>query len=105
MDASPYGTCPRCGSPGVSRERRPNGNDKCALGHVYPSASLNSRVVKKVLPDGTKLEVAMSAIKAGDNFTLDDRGCAGATEDGTRVYTAMTDASLRNGVWGTDVES
>lgn len=29
--------CPVCGSFGVSRERRPNGNDKCAQGHVYPS--------------------------------------------------------------------
>lgn len=26
-----------CGSPGVSRERRPGGNDACAEGHVYPS--------------------------------------------------------------------
>ncbi len=34
-----YGRCPHCGSPGVERERRPNGNDKCSNGHVYPSAS------------------------------------------------------------------
>lgn len=33
-----YGKCPICGQPGVSRERRPNGNDQCANGHVYPSA-------------------------------------------------------------------
>jgi hypothetical protein len=32
-----YGLCPHCGSPGVSRERRPGGNDACAEGHVYPS--------------------------------------------------------------------
>lgn len=32
-----YGFCPICGAPGVSRERRPNGNDTCQNGHVYPS--------------------------------------------------------------------
>lgn len=34
----PYGKCPRCGAWGESRERRPNGNDTCENGHVYPSA-------------------------------------------------------------------
>lgn len=32
-----YGYCPYCGEPGKTRERRPNGNDKCVNGHVYPS--------------------------------------------------------------------
>ena len=32
-----YGYCPECGAKGVTRERRPNGNDKCAKGHTYPS--------------------------------------------------------------------
>lgn len=32
-----YGYCPTCGSPGVTRERRPNGNDTCSNGHTYPS--------------------------------------------------------------------
>ena len=36
---SPYGKCPTCGANGVTRERRPNGNDKCERGHEYPSAS------------------------------------------------------------------
>jgi hypothetical protein len=34
-----YGFCPICGAPGSQRERRPNGNDRCAKGHEYPSAS------------------------------------------------------------------
>ena len=34
---APYGLCPVCGGAGLSRERRPNGNDKCVNGHVYPS--------------------------------------------------------------------
>jgi len=32
-----YGLCPTCKTEGVSRERRPNGNDRCANGHIYPS--------------------------------------------------------------------
>ena len=34
---SVYGYCPKCGAPGVQRERRPNGNDKCEKGCSYPS--------------------------------------------------------------------
>ena len=34
-----YGYCPECGAKGVMRERRPNGNDKCANGHTYPSSA------------------------------------------------------------------
>jgi hypothetical protein len=33
-----YGYCPECGAKGVMRERRPDGNDKCAKGHTYPSS-------------------------------------------------------------------
>jgi hypothetical protein len=29
--------CPQCGAPGVYRERRQNGNDRCQNDHVYPS--------------------------------------------------------------------
>jgi hypothetical protein len=36
-DNYPYGRCPECGNRGISRERRPNGNDECTHGHVYPS--------------------------------------------------------------------
>jgi hypothetical protein len=34
-----YGYCPQCGAKGVMRERRPNGTDKCANGHTYPSST------------------------------------------------------------------
>jgi len=36
---APYGFCPICGAPGVLRERRPDGNDRCNQGHTYPSRS------------------------------------------------------------------
>lgn len=32
-----YGRCPACGGKGVKRERRPNGNDTCENGHIYPT--------------------------------------------------------------------
>lgn len=99
MTNLPYGTCPKCGSPGVSRERRPNGNDKCERGHLYPSGTSTTRVVKKVLPDGTKLAVAMSMLKAGDSFTLDDLGHAEGIEDGTQIYTASSEPIFTDGVW------
>lgn len=36
-ESAPYGKCPICGAPGVMRERRPGGNDRCENGHEYPS--------------------------------------------------------------------
>ncbi len=36
---NPTGYCPDCGKPGVERERRPNGNDRCEGGHTYPSST------------------------------------------------------------------
>lgn len=36
---SRYGYCPECGAPGVMRERRINGNDRCKNGCIYPSAN------------------------------------------------------------------
>jgi len=43
-----YGFCPKCGAPGVSRERRPNGNDICRTGHEYPSREADHPPVKPV---------------------------------------------------------
>jgi hypothetical protein len=37
MSDSAYGYCPKCGAKGVTRERRPNGDDRCENGHKYPS--------------------------------------------------------------------
>ncbi len=33
-----YGRCPKCMGLGVTRERRPNGNDTCVNGHTYSSS-------------------------------------------------------------------
>lgn len=37
-DDGGIGFCPKCGAPGVMRERQPNGNDTCKNGHTYPSS-------------------------------------------------------------------
>jgi hypothetical protein len=37
LSAPVYGTCPQCGGPGVSTERRMNGNSQCAAGHSFPN--------------------------------------------------------------------
>ena len=37
LGETPYGHCPKCDAPGVLRERRIDGNDRCANGHEYPS--------------------------------------------------------------------
>ena len=34
---APYGYCPICGAHGQTRERRPDGYDRCTAGHLYPT--------------------------------------------------------------------
>lgn len=41
---APYGYCPVCGVMGHSRERRPDGNDTCKNGHVYPARTSISKL-------------------------------------------------------------
>lgn len=40
-----YGYCPICGAEVISRERRPNGNDRCEKGHTI--ASVNTLTPKQ----------------------------------------------------------
>lgn len=37
IEQHPYGYCPKCGAPGVMRERIDDGNDRCARNCTYPS--------------------------------------------------------------------
>ena len=57
-----YGYCPQCGAKGVMRERRPNGNDKCANGHTYPS-STSTPPQRKPLTDEEIDELSRSMVK------------------------------------------
>lgn len=36
-ESATYGSCPQCGAEVIGRERRMNGNDRCANGHTFPS--------------------------------------------------------------------
>ena len=48
-----YGYCPQCHAPGVHRERRPNGNDRCGRGHEYPSSASLMLPIQPVPPLST----------------------------------------------------
>ena len=52
---APYGYCPACGGLGLSRERRPNGNDRCENGHEYPSSSSVASTLDRVSLEAEKL--------------------------------------------------
>jgi hypothetical protein len=69
-----YGYCPICGAEGVMRERRPNGYDKCAKNHTYPSskatppaqpAQKNDGAAK--MPCGAVVSNVYDAYEAGKN--------------------------------------
>jgi hypothetical protein len=49
-----YGYCPICGAEGVMRERRPNGYDKCAKGHTYPSSKATPPAAKRPVAEPHK---------------------------------------------------
>jgi hypothetical protein len=58
--AQAYGVCPECGSLCAERERRPNGNDRCRNGHVYPSKA--ARPYERVV-----LPITSGVSKGGQN--------------------------------------
>ena len=73
MNQNQYRTCPHCGGPGITRERRPNGNDRCAKGHEYPSVagtptpSMSTRRydILRNTPMELKIREALAAVEAG----------------------------------------
>lgn len=58
VTSTAYGYCPTCGKPGARRERRPNGDDTCIAGHVYPSAQATKtpRPPYGVIASGSRIE-------------------------------------------------
>lgn len=59
------------------------------------------RKIYRVLPDGTEERVRMAEIKAGDKFRIENE--PDSTEFTRRVFEAITDARLIDGVWGVSV--
>jgi len=65
-----YGYCPKCGLPGIARERRMNGNDTCTQGHVYPSSEAIQKgdplKTQVTIDDLKKLERHLNAIEVAN---------------------------------------
>jgi len=72
---SPLGNCPECGVKGKSRERRPNGNDTCENGHVYPSKNALRNVSEVINIVGRKRLVALLTLISAETIRelLDER--------------------------------
>lgn len=63
-----YGFCPICGEEGVLRERRPDGNDNCKNGHVYPSKSaLPSKDIKVITGYMDKIDFECELCKGAES--------------------------------------
>jgi hypothetical protein len=67
MSGAPYGYCPHCGSPGIARERRIGGYDRCEKGHDYPSLMAvlppeDQTRVRPVKPHGAQLNPILNEI-------------------------------------------
>lgn len=94
--AAPYGYCPECGEPGVTRERRPDGDDKCVNGHRYPSRNAhNAQPTPEPLPDHAD-HVPEIAARPEPTFAgiagrkLDDLKAQGYVVDGYSIQHAET---------------
>lgn len=96
IEDAPYGYCPICGAAGYSRERRPNGNDRCVNGCVYLSAS-----AKSTPPDTIKGE-AIAVAECYDNGTKESglrwipyTGLSHKIEFGDKLYTSPPDTQAK----------
>ena len=74
-----YGLCPICGTAGVSRERRLNGNDTCENGHTYPT---QSAVVAKHGDFG----VVKITFRKDERDPMKDSVCEGVTVFAAHVH-------------------
>lgn len=70
-----YGYCPECGAKGVQRERRPDGNDKCINGHIYPSSKALTQPAQE--PVATKTNEGITLHLGWDDLPV-----------GAKLYTA-----------------
>lgn len=99
----PYGFCPTCGCYGKARERRPNGNDTCVLGHTYPSRdalkerSTDLRVL--ISQRMAQFRHTMATIRSNGNYASNnyDLGYLAALEWSVdSMRTALDDSASHN---------
>lgn len=83
----PYGYCPHCHGVATKRERRPNGNDTCENGHVYPS-----RLTLEALPDADLRSLVRAYFEA-------EMGIAGGAPDKMPAYHRARDDLMRAVDW------
>lgn len=84
---APYGYCPECGAPGVTRERRPDGDDKCSNGHRYPSRSAHAS-----LPPQPEAQEMPDAVE--HYGTVDDLPATQATPEPVQPFLVRDVAAL-----------
>lgn len=89
-----YGTCPKCGEPGVSTEKRRNGNSRCANGHTFPREAVPNEFVQTLTDiaeggkDGRDLLAVWSLIYEAVEALQDSEALTGGTE--TLAHAAIT---------------
>lgn len=93
---APYGYCPRCGAPGVARERRIDGNDQCANGHDYPS----STALVAALPGAAFAPVVAWSARSGHRLATAEEVAlcslyCGDPEDQYELYAVGDDGGAR----------
>lgn len=67
-----YGICPFCKSPVVNRERRLNGNDTCAKGHVYPMTETTTAPVTVAVYLGPRENAAVLELCREKNLSAQE---------------------------------
>lgn len=72
MQEAHIGYCPRCGARGKFRERRPNGNDECERGCVYPSATAMTAPVPAAQLEKAQTDFERGRLSAINHPELND---------------------------------
>lgn len=81
-----YGYCPTCGAMGLTRERRPNGTDRCLNGHVYPSKNAMPVSLKNLGTAQKPPELPPSSPASVSFIDLREFWKSGLLEEVNRLY-------------------